>query len=1030
MNKPNKQDTAPNKNYNNSDKKLKSKEEHSWKDIILKTPFLFIVSWIIAFVSVVAVALIFFSLQQGSFSAKNEYQVFRDYISAKSAFENRTGVDKKWFQKGIQLPDTLCFIDTNKDSKGNKKFICIVSDKKNEFLFTDIPNKWDVKQILDKDTAKFDEFVKRFFSITEDDGVDSIAKKIGAKSTYIEKIKAHYSKTIKEQRDVVFSLIYNTIAGDPQGHIAVTIESKKLKIITSKDLQGDRIDTNLFVKSMNWVTSIDTLSNKDKYILASSERLLSSQYDEASNATENKFKGYFKNEKTVQLNRRLPVKFLYYDVRKDVLHIGVNEYDLKNKITKKYLSRLKSSPEKIFYLLANDTTLYDFSNFGKTKDNTLWGKIDTDKLAKGKFTTVDFINDYSIIKTWDKAYLLYSAVFILLGQILWFIFMCGVKRKKQTNYEPEETDENIFSKKQKTFILGLFEKQKKELEEKFQVKVSENTNEKTNSELQKNTDKPEAEETDKNIFNKEQKTYILSLFEKQKKEFEEKFQVKVSENTNEKTNSELQKNADKPEAEETDKNILNKEQKTYISSLLEEQKKDFKEKLQQKGLEITSLNEEKANLTEKNTELISANKTLNDEINNALVDFQGLSADGKDLVRAILEAYDKKFKGNSLKEFENFLKEEKEKNIKQFKEKVKFDKIKEQSDFLTETEKFKKEKELLKWLETHRKSVKTLPQIPSLKKIYKDLEKEDNNKQRSRDEIIISLLSQVDQYAEGKELLPQFNNYKSQTEEYNQIKPTIDTTRRQITDFYDLCLKLNKKDKPDFWDRTALSIWAISKLATPLLRTWQKETWFVDKEEHVIKSLKSDLLQIYTTRYFLRDTMEGNSLDDFKNALNKDIPQKIEEYNSCISHEANAKLNNTDENLITQLTAVFEKIKKFETTQEFNDKMWDNFVQGFIQKAPNINSNEDKVWFFEQLFNITYHTVDYLDFIKNNKNIIYCYNYQFLHKNFDLSKTEHYDFVLNHIEKSTAYSNRIYKWTNELGIKQLKLLIEKYLIKP
>jgi hypothetical protein len=241
---------------------------------------------------------------------------------------------------------------------------------------------------------------------------------------------------------------------------------------------------------------------------------------------------------------------------------------------------------------------------------------------------------------------------------------------------------------------------------------------------------------------------------------------------------------------------------------------------------------------------------------------------------------------------------------------------------------------------------------------------------------------------------------------------------------------LQEKDVPNFWDRTALSVWAISHLAIPLLKTWNKRLWFEDKSDNITEKLKSDMLQIYTTRYFLGDFVEGKSFEDFKNALDIDIPKKIREYNINISNDSIAKLNNIDANLKNQLTEAFDKIRKFDTTQEFNNKMWDNFVKEFLQKVPNIKSDEDKAWFFEQLFNITYHTADYLDFIKNNRKIIYCFNYQFLHNNFDLSKTDHYEFQLNHIDKSTTYSNLIFKWADELNIKQLKVLIGKYMIKP
>ena len=88
-------------------------------------------------------------------------------------------------------------------------------------------------------------------------------------------------------------------------------------------------------------------------------------------------------------------------------------------------------------------------------------------------------------------------------------------------------------------------------------------------------------------------------------------------------------------------------------------------------------------------------------------------------------------------------------------------------------------------------------------------------------------------------------------------------------------------------------------------------------------------------RYFLRDSEESKSLEDFKNALNVEIPRKVSEYNANISYEATAKLNSIDANLINQLAAALEKIKKFDKTKEFNNKMWDYFIRDFLKKAPN-----------------------------------------------------------------------------------------------
>jgi len=885
-----------------------------FKMIFSKLPILAIVFSGLSVISIVTLLLLALSFSQDSFSSNKINQKINDFTSAKSAFENITSVPNDWFKEGIKLPDTILYVNSNKDDNGNKMFVCISNGNRNEFLFTDISNTDNAgKQIIVKDTAKFDDFIKNFLNIDESDNVDTLAKKIGANNTYIEILKKNYPLKIKTQRDVILSLIFNTIAGDPKGHIAVTIGNKKLKVITANDFVWDRIDADQFVKSMNRIVSRDTLNEKNKFILATSNKLLNNNQPDNSNNNENKLQRYFNNDKVIQLKSKLPINFLYYDFRKDVLHIGKNEFRINDEKTKQYFPRLKSLPEKVFYLVENDTSLYDLSNFNSVNDKIIWGIIDTNKLANGKFTSDDFANDYDLIKTWGKPYLIYLAIFILLLQILFSIYYWVNNLKKRSPITQLPNPEIIVPKTE-----------------------------------------------DINI----------------------------------------------------DEESLTEEQKTAFN-ILKKQIEDYKNNITEKDKENSSLNSKIAEL-----------KT---QLEYALVDFQGLPATGINCVESILKAFDKVLEGNSIKEFEKVLKTEREDCIIEFKKKENFDTIKMQSDFFEKIIRSKKESELLYLLDELRRTYVNLPEIQSLKKIYNELVLE---KKGQKDEIITAFLNLIDEYTKGKELLPQFKTYRMQTEEYHQIKPTFESTKKQVNDFYNLCSKLQKKDIPDFWDRTALSVWAISNLALPLLKTWKKSLWLEDKSDNITEKLKSDMLQIYTTRYFLGDFIEGKSFEDFKNALDIDIPKKIREYNINISNDSIAKLNNIDANLKNQLTEAFDKIRKFDTTQEFNNKMWDNFVKEFLKKVPNIKSDEDKAWFFEQLFNITYHTADYLDFIKNNRNIIYCFNYQFLHNNFDLSKTDHYEFQLNHIDKSTTYSNLIYKWADELKIKQLKVLIGKYMIKP
>jgi len=282
---------------------------------------------------------------------------------------------------------------------------------------------------------------------------------------------------------------------------------------------------------------------------------------------------------------------------------------------------------------------------------------------------------------------------------------------------------------------------------------------------------------------------------------------------------------------------------------------------------------------------------------------------------------------------------------------------------------------------------------------------------------------------------------KEMLEKYNATKKIVD-------EFHQFCLKLSEKEKPNLFDRFGLSVKAISQLALPLLQVWGKENWLENESEHVVENLKTDLVYLYAMRYFLLDYIEGYSLNDFKKNLDVTIPKKIEEYNDKISHDSIAELNTTiDKDLRNKLINLFEKLKNLEKHEEFTNKMWDNFVEDFVKKAdkitwPSGSSNyrwewkelkttkKYETWFFEHLFNIAYHAADYIDNVKNNKDTMFNFNYNFLNNNFDLDKTSHYEFQHNHIEKSTLYSNLVYERAEELGIEKLKILVGKYLIKP
>ncbi len=71
--------------------------------------------WGLSVVSLLALIFLIIGLIQGSLSLKNEVKNLIDFDSAKSEFESRTSIEKSWFKEGISLPDTLLFVNIDRD---------------------------------------------------------------------------------------------------------------------------------------------------------------------------------------------------------------------------------------------------------------------------------------------------------------------------------------------------------------------------------------------------------------------------------------------------------------------------------------------------------------------------------------------------------------------------------------------------------------------------------------------------------------------------------------------------------------------------------------------------------------------------------------------------------------------------------------------------------------------------------------------------------------------------------------------------
>ncbi|MDZ4059318.1 MAG: hypothetical protein U1D64_04655, partial [Bacteroidales bacterium] len=91
---------------------------------------------------------------------------------------------------------------------------------------------------------------------------------------------------------------------------------------------------------------------------------------------------------------------------------------------------------------------------------------------------------------------------------------------------------------------------------------------------------------------------------------------------------------------------------------------------------------------------------------------------------------------------------------------------------------------------------------------------------------------------------------------------------------------------------------------------------------------------------------------------------------------------------------------------------------------------EDQSWFFEYLFNITFHTSDYIEHFVKDDNENYHSNLLLLKNNMDFNVVDHRDFIENDMAQSTRASNSVAKIAKSVGVKKLSFLVNHYYIKP
>lgn len=141
-----------------------------------------------------------------------------------------------------------------------------------------------------------------------------------------------------------------------------------------------------------------------------------------------------------------------------------------------------------------------------------------------------------------------------------------------------------------------------------------------------------------------------------------------------------------------------------------------------------------------------------------------------------------------------------------------------------------------------------------------------------------------------------------------------------------------------------------------------------------------------------------------------------------------------DDDGVRYVVALYERARLFTAAKHYNEAMYNTFVKDFLAKEPTISdasSAQDKAWFFTMLFNIAYHSADHiLSQVSPADEMIGCFNKKYFESGFNSNSGFVRRFVYDTPVNSTKHADAVYSWAKELGITQLKVLVDNFVIMP
>ena len=354
---------------------------------------------VVGLLIVLVVLLFLIPLLKKSVTPSEEFETANKIMFEKT----KGGINDNWYGQKyardiMSQEEQLVYVDL--DSANPKVVI-----GRDEVFFERKTNNYNIVEAKDDENKeKLGKILKDKFKIAdENEDYNSIANSIGTLTKYTDTIAR--IKNI-DRCDRILSMIYNTVVGDEEGHIAVYLKDNKLTIKRAKDIDAFKIDVKRFVAIMQ-----DIEQGK-------------------ANTTDKNLLQILIEKRVLDTNALLNVA--YYDVRHDCV-IGskgkiCKQQDDKEKY-QKLVAKLKDNPEKVYIYMDERDSLVELSDSLLCNDSTMYVYVDLEALQSA---TIKEPNEK-----------VYNGLMLVIGLVIGLVAYPLIRRKsKKQNTHLPPTDEN------------------------------------------------------------------------------------------------------------------------------------------------------------------------------------------------------------------------------------------------------------------------------------------------------------------------------------------------------------------------------------------------------------------------------------------------------------------------------------------------------------------------------------------------------------------------------------------------------------